>query len=213
MATLLFIRHGESMATVNRVIGGPRTCGGLSPYGRRQVEALADRWVGEQFRCDELISSHYLRARETADLLAGSLGGVSITTDARFGELDPGPSADGISYETFFSSNQRSPEDWDKVGPYGRFFADGESVADMYLRVAEATHELADRLGDGTAVICCHGGVVDLAMRIALQTPISGYFRLFTVNTSITEVHSGDLWRLARYNDHAHLVGLDTDSP
>ena len=32
--TLVLIRHGESRTTVDRVIGGPRTCSGLSDLGR-----------------------------------------------------------------------------------------------------------------------------------------------------------------------------------
>ena len=40
---LILIRHGESRTTVDRVIGGPRTCSGLSDLGRRQTERLRDR--------------------------------------------------------------------------------------------------------------------------------------------------------------------------
>ena len=45
MARLIFVRHGESRATIDRVIGGPRTCQGLTDLGRRQCEALARRWA------------------------------------------------------------------------------------------------------------------------------------------------------------------------
>ena len=40
---LVLIRHGESNTTVARVLGGPRTCSGLSELGRRQAERLRDR--------------------------------------------------------------------------------------------------------------------------------------------------------------------------
>jgi len=40
---LVFVRHGESNTTVARVIGGHRTCSGLSDLGRLQAERLRDR--------------------------------------------------------------------------------------------------------------------------------------------------------------------------
>ncbi len=41
--TLVLIRHGESNVTVNRVIGGHRTCSGLSQLGQRQAQRLSER--------------------------------------------------------------------------------------------------------------------------------------------------------------------------
>ena len=217
MAQLIFVRHGESLATVQQTIGGARSCRGLSPLGVRQVEALATRWRNEQFRCDVLAASHFRRAIETAEILRPVVGAADVEVDRRFGELDPGAASDGVTYQDFFTRNSTSPDDWDKVGAFGRYFPDGETVVEMYLRVARAMSELAARVGDGTAVVCCHGGVIDAAMRVALQSPISGMFRLFTTNASITEVQWGagsdGLWRLARYNDHAHLHGLTGGSP
>ena len=36
---LVLVRHGESVATVDRFIGGVRTCTGLSDLGRQQTGA------------------------------------------------------------------------------------------------------------------------------------------------------------------------------
>ena len=58
--------------------------------------------------------------------------------------------------------------------------------------------------------MCCHGGVVNAVLRIALRAPTTGGFELFTTNASLTElvlVRPGR-WRLLRYNDAAHLAGL-----
>jgi probable phosphoglycerate mutase len=67
----------------------------------------------------------------------------------------------------------------------------------------------------GCIVVVCHGGVVDAVMRHALQAPPRGAFDLFTKNTSLTEflVVRPDRWRLERYNDAAHLVGLPLETP
>ena len=54
---MLFRSHGESIVTVNRVIGGHRTCTGLSPLGRTQAERLRDRWLASsEFTADVLMS-------------------------------------------------------------------------------------------------------------------------------------------------------------
>ena len=36
--------------------------------------------------------------------------------------------------------------------------------------------------------MCCHGGVVNAVLRMALRTPATGGFELFTTNTSLTEL-------------------------
>jgi len=40
---IVLVRHGESIVTVNRVLGGPRTCSGLSELGKLQAARLRDR--------------------------------------------------------------------------------------------------------------------------------------------------------------------------
>ena len=50
MTRLVLIRHGESVSSVQRTMGGPRTCGGLSPLGRKQAEALAKGGEAEYIR-------------------------------------------------------------------------------------------------------------------------------------------------------------------
>ena len=84
----------------------------------------------------------------------------------------------------------------------------------MFNRVGKGLEALVGSLGrDGSAVICCHGGTIDAALRRAMQAPLMGGFSLFTTNASITEVLSGATWRIVRYNDAAHLNGLRGDSP
>jgi broad specificity phosphatase PhoE len=67
----------------------------------------------------------------------------------------------------------------------------------------------------GTVIVCCHGGVVNAVIRLALRAPITGGFELYTANASLTElalVRPGR-WRLLRYNDTAHLAGLPAETP
>ena len=208
---LVLVRHGESIVTVNRVIGGHRTCSGLSPLGRQQAERLRDRWAASpEIAADVLLASHYPRAIETADILAPSLGGLSVVRDDGFGEHDPGPECDGLSYKEYMERYDIGPEAWDSGDAFATTFPGGETVASFQYRVGSAVRRIVDMYHGQTVVIACHGGVVDAVLRLALKAPSMGAFQIHTVNTSVTELMlvKPNLWRLIRYNDTAHLAGL-----
>jgi probable phosphoglycerate mutase len=209
---VILVRHGESNATVARRIGGFRTCSGLSPLGRRQAQRLHDRWVSRpEFGTPVLISSQFARARETAEIIAPSLGGAPIEIAEGFGEHDPGERCDGMTFDDFV--REHGDIDW-QADPELVGFPGGETVAQFHRRVRSALDELVACRAGETVVIVCHGGVVDVVMRRALSAPFVGGFSLWTLNTSITELtHRDGVWTLMRYNDHAHLVGLEAATP
>jgi len=209
---LILVRHGESVATVNRVIGGPRTCAGLSDLGRQQAERLRERLArSAEFEARALLSSGYPRARETADLIAPALG-VDVEIVTEFGEHDPGPDCDGLTFQEFI--DRHGMPDWE-TDPYAVTFPGGETVAEFHHRVARALADGVRRHVGGTVVIVCHGGVIDVAIRRTLRASMTGDFDLHTRNTSITELVLGrpGRWRLVRYNDVAHLDGLPIETP
>lgn len=210
---VVLIRHGESEVTVKRIIGGPRTCSGLSPLGVRQAERLRDRLAetGELAGATTLFASEYPRAIETAEIIESSLG-VPIETDVRFGEHDPGPVCDGLTFMEFV--DRYGMPDW-QGDPHGETFPEGETLATFHHRVGEGLSEAVRRHQGGVIVIACHGGVVDAAFRYLLRLPQAGGFELHTVNTSLTEFvqTKPGRWRLGRYNDAAHLAGLPKETP
>ncbi len=210
---VVLIRHGESKVTVSRVIGGPRTCTGLSPLGVEQSERLRDRLAetGGLSDASVLLSSEYRRAIETAEIFGPSLA-LAVQTDARFGEHDPGPVCDGLSFQEFV--DRYGMPDW-HGDPHAVTFPDGETLATFHHRVGEALSETVRAHAGGLVVVSCHGGVVDAAFRYLLRLPQTGAFELHTVNTSLTEFVETEpnRWRLARYNDAAHLAGLMRETP
>jgi len=204
---IVLIRHGESRATVERFVGGPRSCTGLTQRGREQAEALRDRLMnGYDIAPTAVYSSHFPRALETAQILSPALGSLSSQVVAGWGEHDPGPECDGMSYVDFVA--QHSQIDWDG-DPNGVIFPGGETVAQFQKRVMETLRQTVRDNESGTVAVVCHGGVIDAVMRIVLHGPATGKFELHTQNTSLTEVvHvSGSKWKLVRYNDVAHLLG------
>lgn len=213
MTRLILVRHGESEVTVRRVVGGPRSCVGLSDLGRQQAAALRDRLVATaEIAPDVLMASTYPRAIETAEIIAPAFGGLEVLRDAAFGEHDPGPECDGLTFEEFVERHGRP--DWES-DPHAVTFPGGETVAEFHHRVGLATSRLLRTYADATVVLACHGGVVDAVLRMALRTVSTGGFEVHTLNTSLTElVHvQPGRWRLVRYNDVAHLAGLPPETP
>ncbi len=204
---LILIRHGESEVTVKQIIGGDRSCTGLSDLGRRQAEALGRRWLqGYEPKVDVLWSSTLPRAVETAELLAEPLGGLELHTHPDLVERRPGM-ADGVAFEEF-------PDQFDWRGddhPHMPIAPGAESQSDFFHRTGKALYELAEDHRGNTIMVVCHGGVIDVALRVLLGLAPSAPFLLWTLNTSITEFLSTEkagIWRLVRYNDFTHLQGL-----
>lgn len=210
--TLVLVRHGESNVTVNRVIGGHRTCTGLSDLGRQQAERLRERLAATgELAPDLLISSEFPRAVETAHAIAPAFGAMSITVDAGFGEHDPGPAIDGMTFDGYVE--RYGTPDW--TDPHVDVFPGGETIAVFQRRVGDALERTLAAHAGSCIVVACHGGVIDATFRQLLRMPPTGAFELHTSNTSITQFVSTErgAWRLARYNDVAHLHGLPSETP
>jgi broad specificity phosphatase PhoE len=203
--TLILVRHGESNVTVRRVVGGERTCDGLSPLGVRQAEALRERLRREGVMADALIASTLPRAYQTAEILAPGLGGLAVRHEPELVEHRPG-AADGVRFDEF---GERFELFDPRAHPDRPLAPGGESLRAFYERVRGALAAIALEHAGGTVMVVCHGGVIDNAFRDLLGLGLEAPFDLWTLNTSLTEFHGGDgRWALRRYNDSGHLAGL-----
>jgi 2,3-bisphosphoglycerate-dependent phosphoglycerate mutase len=210
---LVLLRHGESVSSVERTIGGPLSCSGLSELGRQQAAALANRLAEDDSMADALlVSSMYPRAIETAQAIADALATrrgepVAFERIGDLGEQFPGEACDGMTFEEYVERFGNAS--W-AANPYASGFPGGETVATFQHRVADAVMSVVAKAPERTVVIACHGGVIDRIMRLLLHAPPTGLFEMHTLNCSITEFSSvnENTWRLHRYNDTAHLAGL-----
>lgn len=214
---LVLVRHGESQVTVDRVIGGHRSCSGLSELGRRQSERLRDRLVEtKELDGGVLISSEFARAIETADIIGPAVSAMPAKQISGFGEHDPGPELDGVSFDEYVE--RHGSPNWGG-DPHHEVFPGGETIAAFHLRVGTSLAQTLIEHSGELIVISCHGGVVDAIFRQLLRTAPTGLFDLWTINTSLTEFALSQpidehgrgrdpRWRLVRYNDGAHLAGL-----
>jgi probable phosphoglycerate mutase len=212
---LLFVRHGESNVTVRQVVGGERTCDGLSPLGFQQAAALRDRFArGTEPPIDVLVASTLPRAEQTARIIAPGLGGLPVRVEADLVEHRPGE-ADGVPFDDFatrFGAFDLRAEPDRPLAP------GGESLRQFYDRVQRVVETIVHEHRGSTVCIVCHGGVIDNAFRHLLGVGIEAEFDLWTLNTSITDLRlrhrdgsderAGERWTLLRYNDAAHIDHL-----
>lgn len=204
----MLVRHGESRATVERFVGGPRSCTGLTDHGRRQAEALRNRLsAGHDVEATALFASNFPRALETANIIAPAVGSLPVSVDSGWGEHDPGPDCDGMTYDEFIE--RFGVPRWDG-DPHDVVYPGGETISQFHDRVMETLRRTVRKHEGGTIVIACHAGVIDAVMRQTLHMHQTGKFELHTQNTSLTELFhvQGSKWRLVRYNDSSHLNGL-----
>jgi len=208
---LLLVRHGESNVTVRQVVGGERTCDGLSMLGVRQAEALRERFrAGGEPKVDVLYTSTLPRAAQTAEIVADAFGSVPYHVDADLVEHRPGE-ADGVPFAEF-------PDRFElfdlRAEPDRPLAPGGESLRQFYERVSTTVRRIVDEYAGATICVVCHGGVIDNAFRHLLGVGLHAPFDLWTLNTSLTELRlSNDRWTLLRYNDAAHLAGLPERTP
>ncbi|HEX6420431.1 MAG TPA: histidine phosphatase family protein [Acidimicrobiales bacterium] len=213
---IVMVRHGESLAQEQRIVGGHKGCRGLSQRGRAQVTALRERWAaGREITGDvALYASVMPRAVETAEILASALGGPGVIRDCDFCEHHPGE-GDGLTWDRF---DALYPHPGDAWTPDHRRDPGGETWREMAARVAAALDRLVERHPGGTVVVACHGGTIVQSMIrwLAIDPLAPGERAWFSPeNASITEwrraanpygTRTGS-WELVRFNDHAHLFG------
>lgn len=210
---LVLVRHGHPEAYNLGIIPGVNGDTGLSVVGKAQAAALAARLArtNELGDAPVLVSSVLPRAIETAAAIAPVFDHPEWDQHCDLCEIHPGEELDGMSFEEFrqkYGDNQRSVyEPW---GP------GVESWAEFLARTARRLLALADEHAGRTIIVAAHGGIIDVAFRALGHLPIERRMNAQPAYTSITEwvrsADAGDEWRLVRYNDHAHLEGVDGPS-
>jgi probable phosphoglycerate mutase len=192
---LLLVRHGVTQYNTDRVFMGHGPVP-LSGVGRAQVERLAERLALDPPA--RIISSDILRARQSAEIIAGKLG-VPFEAYAGLREVDVG-AAQGVSYA-------EAAERWPKIfAPEGEErFPGGESFAEVADRAVDFLR--SGVLGEsGRILAVTHGGVVRGVTARLLGLPLACVAGFVIDNASLTTFRvQSELVQLITWNDTAHL--------
>ena len=200
---LLMIRHGECVANVKGLAGGPVGDGGLTDLGRAQATALAIRLsiTGELEAASAFYTSTLPRAIETGDIVFPAINArLTPALDEQLCELGVGE-ADGLSWPEVAA--KYTLPDW-STDPFAVNVPGGESLMGFFNRCVLAIDRIVERHRNELVVMVVHGGFIEQAMKH--YQGVSGDVRLRPriENCSMTEIEygfEGDRSRLLRYND------------
>jgi 2,3-bisphosphoglycerate-dependent phosphoglycerate mutase len=197
------IRHGETLWNATGQLQGHADIE-LSDGGLEQCARLERRLEGLCFAA--VYASDLLRAKHTAEIIVQNTDcpDKSVRLEPRLREIDVGllSSLHYRDIPTLFPEYvlDLQRDAWQTRRP------GGESMADLYARVQNCLLELSVRHAGERVLIVTHGGVVRVAVALALGGLQDVWARLSIENTSITRIllntHGG---KLISYNDAAHL--------
>ncbi len=145
------MRHGESESNLNDTISCKfDTPTHLTEKGKDQSRQSATALIDKKI--DLIISSDFVRTKETASIVAATLGIASeqIIFDQRLREIDLGE-LDGSTWSAFISQfkSRRDRFDYRQHG--------GESCEDLKKRVGALLYELAEKYQHKNILIVSHG--------------------------------------------------------
>ncbi len=168
---------------------------------------LAERLTGQTF--DAVYSSDLARALVTAEIVAERLAAQpDVRIDEGLREIDVGllSGKDTPQLRTEHADYLEAL----RADPWNTRRPGGESMKDLYERAGTSFQAMRARHAGGRVLVFTHGGVVRVAVGLALGgVPQNAWARLSVTNTSVTRVlltEGGGT--LLGFNDAAHLEAM-----
>jgi len=200
MTTLTLIRHGETEWNATRRIQGQLDVP-LNEVGRAQADAIAKRFKGDAV--DVLVSSDLSRAMQTMQAIASTCG-LPVSSDSRLRERKLGV-LEGLYYD---EAREKMPLLLDvfQNRQIDTPLDGGESLREFAQRVTGFLTETAETYAGKRIVAVTHGGVVDIAWRLAKGKPLDAPRDFPIRNTSVSTFRmDGSALHLIDEADFSHL--------
>ena len=155
---LIFARHGESQANVEKIISNRDLSHPLTEQGKDQARELAEMLT--QRKMTVIYASPLLRAQETAQIIGERLGLPVMTTDA-LREFDCGI-AEGRGDAEAWQLHNDVVADWSYRQNYDQRIEGGESFNDMVDRFKPFVNSLIEEFGSRSGNVLCvtHGSLL-----------------------------------------------------
>ncbi|PIP58030.1 MAG: hypothetical protein COX02_02370 [Candidatus Vogelbacteria bacterium CG22_combo_CG10-13_8_21_14_all_37_9] len=190
------IRHGEALSNLtNKISFGTEAEDGLTPAGVEQVKQ-ASQTLSKQ-KIDLIVSSPFRRTRETAELIAQTIGLSSEQTifDERLQEINPGD-LDGLSWSDYQIQVKTKQAN-------GR-----ESLPTIRTRVMSLLFDLEQRYEAKNILIISHG----LPLRLLLIASAGVANRDLRTNTkwSLSALANAEI-RALNFKPYPHNPDFDLD--
>ena len=179
--TVLLVRHGQTPTTGTTLPGRARGLH-LADTGRAQAANAAER-IAKLAKVTAVYASPLERTRETAAPIAKSLG-LRVVVDKGLLECDFG------EWTGAKLSDLRKRPEWKTVQQYpsGFRFPEGESFAEMQVRMTATLARLAARHRGETIVAVSHADPIKAALADALGTHLDLFQRIVISPCSVTAI-------------------------
>ena len=180
MTTFALIRHASN-ALVGHTIVGRMPGVQLSPSGRREAEALAQRLEGSPIRA--LYSSPLERARATAALIAARLR-LELQTADELNEIDYG------RWTNRTLADLHDLEAWRRFNIFrsGSRVPDGETMIEVQGRMLRLIERLCSAYPKETVALVSHGDVIKAILAHYLGVPLDLFQRIEISPASLSVV-------------------------
>ena len=186
-----FLRHGETEWNRERRLQGATEWTRLTDFGVRLAEMTRDGMRRAGLAFDRVYTSPYLRARQTAEIVAEGFG-LEPIVDRRLCEM-----AFGAHEGTFIEDGRFADEN------IRACFRDPERY--VARDGAESFEEVADRLRDflerelrpletscRSVLVVTHGGAMRTIRRLLADVPLADYWKGRQPNCCVHEVELAD---------------------
>ncbi|WP_329295946.1 histidine phosphatase family protein [Streptomyces pseudovenezuelae] len=204
---LVFVRHGQAQCNADGLVGGPRTCTGLTNLGYAQAEQAARRLATEHLKkpFDMVYAGPRIRLVQTGEIIAQTLQ-IPLHFDDR---LD-GPvhgDADGKPWDVVKTAANGGPH----AHPDTPWAAGSDTWNGYLKRASKNLSQLIEGNEGKRIVFAAHGETVITAHTLLLDIPIGSPAGFTHNHASITrwQHHRNRLgqtrWMLDRHNDTEHL--------
>ncbi len=180
----------------------------LSDEGRAEAWLVGTRIAADPaLRPGRIVSSPLSRASQTAAPIAEAAG-ADVELEPRLMEIGAGEwegrthreieALDGERYRAWRS-------DGSDVRPPG-----GEGLDEVIGRSRELLDDVETSSGPWPIVLVSHGGILRVIANQLFDLPAGWMWNLDVDNASISVAErAGDRWRLVRWNDTQHLLGVE----
>ncbi|MBX4189624.1 class I tRNA ligase family protein, partial [Candidatus Parcubacteria bacterium] len=147
------MRHGGTEGNKNEIVSYAKQVDDhLTEEGRKQAEGCGKDLKDKKI--DLIISSPFVRTKETAEIVAEEIGLTKseIIYDERLKEINPGD-FDGKNWNDYHNTIYKAGKDW-----FVRAMSGGEALADVRRRVGECLYEIEKKYKGKNILFVTHGG-------------------------------------------------------
>lgn len=196
------VRHGETDWNTERRLQGQLDTP-LNPTGLTQAEQLSDALQDAGLQFDAFYTSDLQRTRQTAAAIAAACDIQPIATPAlrerHFGCFQ------GLTYP---EAQQQMPLEYDRFKSRDPAYVpdNGESLQAFSQRIESFMQQVAEKHQGKTLLLVSHGGVLDIAYRMANGLAITQQRDFPIPNAALNWIsHYAGKWTLERWADQSHL--------